>query len=112
MSVLFARLRVLFIARAIAFFCNIRQTILLYTPSRTPKKEGRVMSVVAIGGIHYALAWQEICEHVSRQDLLELGDIDDADLVGAIIGLLVAEGYESDDAEQLLVRAGLLERAG
>lgn len=68
------------------------------------------MSVVAIGGVQFVLAWQEICEHVSREDILELGDIDDVDLAGAIIGLLVEGGYEPDDAEQLLVRAGLLEK--
>ncbi len=68
------------------------------------------MSVVAIGGIQFALAWQEICEHVTKEDILELKDLDDTDLAGAIIGLLVNDGYEPDDAEQLLVRAGLLER--
>lgn len=68
------------------------------------------MSVVAIGGVQFVLAWQEICEHVSREDILELGDIDDVELAGAIIGLLVEASYEPDDAEQLLVRAGLLER--
>ncbi|MFO0862358.1 MAG: hypothetical protein U0516_01395 [Candidatus Saccharibacteria bacterium] len=67
------------------------------------------MSVVAIGGVRYALAWQEICEHVSREDLLGLKDLDEADFVGAIIGLLVERGYEPDDAVQLLTRACLLE---
>lgn len=69
------------------------------------------MSVAAIGGVQYALAWQEICEHVSREDLLELENLDEIDFVGAIIGLLVERGYEPDDAEQLLVRACLLEKS-
>lgn len=68
------------------------------------------MSVVAIGGVQYALAWQEICTHVSREDFLELEDLDEADFVGAVIGLLIDRGYDLDDAEQLLIRAGLLER--
>ncbi len=69
------------------------------------------MSVVAISGIQYALAWQEICEHVSREDLVQLENLDEAGFVGAIVGMLVERGYEPDDAEQLLVRAGLLEKS-
>lgn len=68
------------------------------------------MSVVAIGGVQFTLAWQEICEHVSREDILQLGDIDDVELAGAINGLLVESDYEPDDAEQLLMRAGMLEK--
>ncbi len=68
------------------------------------------MSIVMVSRMNCILAWQQICEHVTHEDILEIGDIDEADFVAAIIGLLVQSGYEPDDAEQLLIKAGLIDK--
>lgn len=58
-------------------------------------------------GLDYVIAWQEICQHVTKQDIDELGELDETDLAGALIGLLV--DAEVQNPEALLIRAGILE---
>ena len=64
---------------------------------------------MAAVGADMILAWKEIGEHISTADMEALRDLDEADIVGVVIGLLVEAGYKPDSAEQLLIRAQVLE---
>jgi hypothetical protein len=54
-------------------------------------------------------AWQEIVEHITDRDVQDLEAMDDAEVPAALMGLLVAADISPSDAEDLLVRVGLLE---
>lgn len=58
-------------------------------------------------GVDYVKAQLEIAQHITSKDIEELGDIDEADLAGALVALLAEAGVE--DPEDLLTRAGILE---
>lgn len=58
-------------------------------------------------GVDLIKARLEIAQHITPKDIDELGDIDETDLVGALVGLLAEAGVE--DPEDLLTRAGILE---
>lgn len=67
------------------------------------------MQVDILSGVETIRAWHEICKHLTEQDIEELESLDDKEVARCLMGLLVEANLTTDDAEDLLVRVGLLE---
>jgi hypothetical protein len=63
-------------------------------------------------GAGYIDAWLTISEYISREDVAELESLDEADVAGALMTMMVSADtnpLEPDVAEEILIRAQVLE---
>lgn len=81
--------------------------MVIYTHTFVPyRKASRMNASPYVMSIR---AWREIAKHITEEDVRDLEKLDDTEIPGVLMGLLVAADITPDEAEDLLVRVGFFE---
>lgn len=63
-------------------------------------------------GVSAGLAWKEIFEHISEDELRELNGLSQHNFGIVLMDKLIKDNYTVDEAEALLIRAEVMEAEG